>query len=98
MMRGYYGGGTFSSAVGGFGVIFGILCMLFMIALVVIAVIIIVNLIRRSNNPQRMSQGRYQHSPQQTMPPAIEILNARLAKGEITIEQYNALKDEIMKR
>jgi putative membrane protein len=89
MMRGYYGG------VGGFGALLGILMMLFMIALIVLIVIFIVRLIRRGSDPHYM-HGGFNRPP--IVPQALEILNQRLAKGEITLEEYQHLKSEILRQ
>jgi len=96
MMRGYYGvGNGFSTGYGmsAVGVIGCILMMLFVVALITIAIIFIVRLVRHGSNPHFMHGGFAPHHP---VAPAIEILNQRLAKGEITVEEYKQIKEEIL--
>jgi uncharacterized membrane protein len=95
MMRGYgYNGGVrMGSGISPLGAVLCVFMMLLTIALITIAVIFIVRLIRHGSNPHRMPGG-YVHPA--LVPPALEILNQRLAKGEITVEEYKQLKNEIL--
>jgi len=90
---GHNGGVRMGNGISPFGAILCVLMMLLTIALITIAVIFIVRLIRHGNNPHHMPGG-YVHPAQ--VPPVLEILNQRLAKGEITVEEYKQLKNEIL--
>lgn len=93
MMR-LYGLNSYNGLFG-IGIILHILGFLITTAIVVAIIIIAVRLIRRGNSIHPMHEGGSEKS--QT-PPAIEILDKRLANGDITIEEYKILKEEILKR
>ena len=92
MMRGYYGGIPFDR-------MFGFGCVAFIVGLLILAAItvfVVLLIIKLSHNGRK-------HAPYTSQPAevpashAVEILNTRLAKGEITIDEYKALKEELQK-
>ena len=94
MMRGYYGYGL-SGGIGPFGVLFCILMALLFAALITLAVIYIVKMLRRGT-AQRMTDGMPPHPG--PVPPSLEMLNQRLAKGEISVEEYKRLREAMLFR
>lgn len=89
--------GTMMQRVGGGGLeaIFCIFAVIFLIALTVLVVVVTINLIKHG----KMKGGLPlpQRKATEQIAPAIAILNERLAKGEITSEDYQRIKDEISK-
>lgn len=84
---------------GGFG--------LFMLAPIgIIVAIVIIILVAMSDRPSSTSGAVPYHAqpypPYQTVPPSssdsLAILDRRLASGEVTIEDYNRIKSELLKR
>ena len=96
MMYGYHGsiGSQYHGLMSCFGIVSFAIGMLAFLALIIIAIAIIVRVIRHRNTVFHM-HGNY-NKPDSTSA-AIEILNSRLAKGELTVEEYKVLKEEIIK-
>jgi uncharacterized membrane protein len=91
MMRSFYR--VPMNGLASLDIISHILGMLIFVAFIAIIVIIIVRLIKRGNNPHQMHGGNGQRP---LVLSAVEILDTRLAKGEITVEEYKVLKKEIL--
>lgn len=89
MMRGYYG---LAPQGYGYGIVLCILGMFLLAAFIVIAVLLIIRLAR---SPHRTMPGEFSRPPHPSMH-ALEILNERLAKGEISNEEYERLKAQIL--
>lgn len=87
MMRGFYGGQGFYrfGMMGGIGWV-GMLICLIVIVLVIVGIVYLVRslLNRSSKNVASTSNSR-----------PIEILNERLAKGEISLEEYETIKKNL---
>ncbi len=90
--------GTMMQRTGGTGFFEAVLCMfatIFFIVLTVYVVLLIIDLIKRW---KVTGTAKIQNSAQNfNITPALAILNERLARGEITPEDYQRLKAEISK-
>jgi len=73
---------------GGFGFIWMIFIFLFVIAIIAGVIILIVWAVRRSSSIHQ--------SQQKSISTAMEILKERYAKGEITKEQYENMKKDLI--
>ena len=81
------------SGYGGAGVIGGILMMVFWVAVVVAIVMLVVWLTRQAAGGGHVHQaGQVQGPPRET---AMDILNARYARGEIDKAEYEEKKKDL---
>ncbi|HZK70399.1 MAG TPA: SHOCT domain-containing protein [Clostridia bacterium] len=87
MMK-YYSNGLGNGIIGPLACIFG---MLVFIAIVICVVLLIVHL-SKSNKQQSIHSAYISNENN-----ALKILNERLAKGEITVEEYNNIKIHMQK-
>jgi len=97
MMRGFYynqnlAGGSMLSEV--FRIIACIMMISFILLLITIVVILIIKEMKRRNAAQSAVTKPNFNPPSTT---SLEILNTRLAKGDITIEEYQQIKTELMR-
>jgi putative membrane protein len=74
----------------------GLLRLTFFIAILALVVVAIVALIRNARQPARSSISSGQIAGAQASSPAFEILKERYAKGEITKEQYDQMRNDLM--
>lgn len=77
-------GGFYGGGLGWIGMIFG---FIFFILIVIGIIFLIVWLVKRSNHPGAENRAESK---------ALEILKERYAKGELTKEQYESMKKELI--
>lgn len=92
-MRHYPGPGGFGGGSMMFG-IFGFICTLVVLALLALLVIF---LVKRSKGQMGTGGPRmHGHLHQPSMPPALQVLDERLARGEIEVEDYTTRKAALL--
>ncbi|MCX7615723.1 MAG: SHOCT domain-containing protein [Clostridiales bacterium] len=92
-MMAYGGRGVGLMMAAGGGIVMLVTSLLF-IALCILAIIALVKYLR--NDTGNKSTGKLLNNSEST-DNALNILNERFAKGEITTEQYSAMKEELKK-
>lgn len=93
MLRGYYY--WFPSGTGIWGIVSFSLIRLLLAAIIIVTVISLTKLIRRGSKMHTIHDN-VESSPHFNS--SLQILNDRLAKSEITIEEYHRLKTEIFRQ
>lgn len=98
MMRGYYpvGGTGGFSGFEGLGIVLCILFMLLLIAAITAIVFYLVRSAGRYRKDRPAPPARAYPEAAQKHPGALEILDERYARGEISSEEYHRIKSEIL--
>ena len=84
-MRGFYYGTGFDGA----HMFLGLLCFLMMLVFAVIVITIIIKIVKH---------GSFQFRDFRQVPPELQELNMRLAKGKIAVEEYRIIREELLKQ